>query len=51
VHVEEIERGGVEPRIVHAAGMEDRIRSVGDVWADLSAEAHPLGPAAARLAD
>jgi bifunctional non-homologous end joining protein LigD len=46
---DEIARGSAAPRSFTLGGMHDRIRGIGDLWRDLHAEPHPLGPAAARL--
>jgi bifunctional non-homologous end joining protein LigD len=46
---DEIERGTVGPRTFMLREMEDRMRAVGDLWGDLHAKPHALGPAAARL--
>jgi bifunctional non-homologous end joining protein LigD len=46
---DEVERGAVAPRSFTLAGMQQRLQEVGDLWLDLHARPHELGPAAAHF--
>ena len=46
---EELERGDVHPRTFTLRTMADRIKSVGDLWAEMRKRKRSLGRAAERL--